>query len=823
MLTMDGFLKDLRHSARMFRQTPGFTIAAIAAMALGIGTNTAIFSVVNTVLLKPLSFPDPERIVIFQNTFKQGGNSTSASPNEYNFWRQQSSSFQDVSAYTFNVANLTGEYFPEQVQTTRASANFFRLCGAEIRLGRTYTGEEDHPKAPKTAVLAYAFWQRRFGGDPQVVGKRITLSGEPYEIIGVVGPNLNIEIDEPPDVYVPFQLDPNRDDNGHYFAVIGRLKPGVTIAAANAQLQAAYPQYRQAHTMPFDFPQTGFSTQPLQDAIVGGVRTSLLILVGAVSFVLLIACANVANLLLARATARKREIAIRAAVGAGRARIIRQLLTESVMLSLAGGVLGLAAGYAGIRAILSVSPGNIPRIGLHGTSVKLDWRVLGFTFAISILTGILFGLVPALQSSRADLSSTLKESSSRSGSGLRHNKTRALLVTTEMALALVLLVGASLLIRTFIAIRQVNPGFDARNVLTMRMSLTGPQFEKVSGVTRLVHEGTRRISALPGVEVAASTCCVPLEGGFGLPFEIPGRPAGPTSKGGGGWTMVSAGYFETFKIPVKRGRTFREQDDGGPPVVIINEALAKQFWPKSDPLNDRMIIGHGVGPAFNDEPPRQIIGVVADVRDGALNRDARPNMYVLSAQITDGENALAAQIVPWAWVIRTRVPPKSLSSAIQNELREASGGLPVAQIRTMEETISRSTAAENFNMLVLTIFGCAALLLAAIGIYGLMAYSVAQRTQEIGIRLALGAGSGSVRNMVVLQGVRLALIGVAIGLAAAFGLTRLIASLLYGVKAWDPMVFSSVPLVLMGVAVIAVWLPAMRASRVDPIQALRHE
>jgi predicted permease len=287
--------------------------------------------------------------------------------------------------------------------------------------------------------------------------------------------------------------------------------------------------------------------------------------------------------------------------------------------------------------------------------------------------------------------------------------------------------------------------------------------------------------------------------------------------------MVSAGYFETFKIPVKRGRTFREQDDGGPPVVIINEALAKQFWPKSDPLSDRMVIGHGVGPAFKDEPPRQIIGVVADVRDGALNRDARPNMYVPSAQITDGENALASQIVPWAWVIRTRVPPKSLSSAIQNELREASGGLPVAAIRTMEETISRSTAPENFNMLVLTIFGCAALLLAAIGIYGLMAYSVAQRTQEIGIRLALGAGSSNVRNMVVFQGVRLALVGVGIGLAAAFGLTRLIASLLYGVKAWDPMVFSAVPVALIGVALVAVWLPALRASRVDPIQALRHE
>jgi predicted permease len=819
---MDAFLKDLKHSIRMFLQTPGFTIAAVAALALGIGTNTAIFSVVNTVLLQPLAFPDPDRIVVFQNRFKTG-ESPGASPTEFNFWRRQTQAFQDVSAYAFNVANLTGEASPEQIQATRASADFFRLCGAAIVHGRTYTHEEDLPKAPKTAVLAYKFWQRRFGGDAQAIGRRIILSGESYEIIGVVGPSLKIEIDQPPDIYIPFQLDPNKIDNGHYFTVIGRLKPGINLPVANAQLQAAFAEYKKENPLPFDFPQIGFTVQPLRQLIVGGVRESLLILVGAVSLVLLIACANVANLLLARATGRRREIAIRAAVGAGRGRIVRQLLTESVLLSLVGGLFGLALGYAGIRALLSVSPGNIPRIGLQGENVSMDWRVMIFTLGLSVLTGMLFGLVPALQSSRADLNSTLKESANRSGTGLRHNKTRALLVTTEMALALVLLIGAALLIRTFIAIRQVKPGFDAHNVLQMRMSLTGPQFAHVGGVTQLVHAGLESIRAVPGVEVAAATCCVPLEGGFGLPFEIPGRPQGPTSKGGAGWTMVSPGYFESFKIPVLRGRAYLEKDDSGPPVVIINQAFAKQFWPNSDPLNDRIVIGHGVGPAFADEPPRQIIGVVGDVRDGALNQDPRPNMYVLSSQIGDGEFALASQIVPWAWVIRTRVPPLTLTNAIQKALQQASGGLPVAQVRTMEETMSRSIAPQNFNTLVLTIFGCSALLLAAIGIYGLMAYSVAQRTQEIGIRLALGAGSSAVRNMVVFQGLRLAVIGIVVGLAAAFGLTRLLASFLFGVKAWDPLVFSTVPLVLLVVAWFAVFVPALRASRVDPLEALRYE
>ena len=538
----------------------------------------------------------------------------------------------------------------------------------------------------------------------------------------------------------------------------------------------------------------------------------MLILLGAVGFVLLIACANVANLLLARAAARKREIAIRVAVGASRGRIVRQLLTESLMLSLVGGVLGLAAGYVGIRTILALIPDNIPRIGLGGSNVDLDWRVLGFTLGLSLLTGTVFGLVPALNSSRADLSSTLRQSSNRCSTGLGHNQAQAQLVTAEMALAVVLSIGAALLIRSFLSLRQVNPGFDAHHVLTMRMSLTGPQFDKPEAVTRVIREGVRQIRALPGVEVAATSCCVPLEDRLHGAFQIAGRPEGPASGGPTGWTLVSPGYFETLKIPVLRGRAFREEDESGPPVVMINQTLAKRFWPDSDPLKDEIMIG--------DQAPRQVVGVVGEVREEALNRAPRPNLYLLEAQMTD-TGLMTTE--PWAWLIRTGVAPLSLSSAIQKQLREASGGLPVAHIRTMEETVSRSTAAENFNTVVLTIFGCSALLLAAIGIYGLMAYSVAQRVQEIGVRLALGAESSHIRNMVVFQGLRPALAGVVGGLAAAFGLTRSIAGFLFGVRAWDPLVFSVVPLILAAVALAAVWLPALRASRVDPIDALRCE
>ena len=819
---MDAFLKDLKHSVRMFLQSPGFTIAAVSALALGIGANTAIFSVVNTVLLKPLTYPEPDRIVQFLLT-SPGGSGPGASVTKLHSWQEQTSVFQDVTAYDFGGPglNLTGGAYPEQIQGIHVTKDYFRLFGAPVIQGRTFTPEEDLPRGGHVIVLSHGLWQRRFGADPQMVGKSISLGGEPYTVIGILGPTF--VTDPVADVWIPFQFDPNSNDQVHYFLGAARLKPGVSLKQANAQLQVAADQFKRKYPNTMG-PKDSFAVQPLQDAIVSDVRSSLLVLVGAVGFVLLIACANVANLLLVRATGRKREIAIRAAVGAGRGRIIRQLLTESVLLSLAGGTLGLVLGLVGVRALLAINPGNIPRIGEHGAAVSLDWRVLAFTAAVAVVTGILFGLIPALQASRADLSATLKESSSRSGTGFRQNKTRSLLVVTEIALALILLVGAALLVRTFIALRSVNPGFSAHNVLTMQMSLTGRRFEKTAGVAQLVTDAKQRLEALPGVEVSASTCCLPLEGGFGLPFIIVGRPLtnGP-SHGGAGWATVSAGYFEAFKIPVLRGRGFTDRDDGGStPVVILNQAMVKKFWDKKgDPIGQMLIIGKGVGPEF-EEPARQIVGIIGDLRDSGLNRDPGPEMYIPVSQVKDGVTALNARIGPISWIVRTRMDPRSLSSAITEQLRQASG-LPVARVRTMDEVVVGSTARADFNMVLLTIFGGTALLLAAIGIYGLMAYSVEQRTQEIGIRMALGAESGAVRNMVVGQGMSLALAGVVVGIAVAFGLTRLIASFLFGVKAWDPAVFVIVPLLLSAVALFAVWIPARKATKIDPITALRYE
>ncbi|HEY4218685.1 MAG TPA: ABC transporter permease [Gemmatimonadaceae bacterium] len=817
---MERFLQDLKYSLRMLRLTPAFTFAAVAALALGIGATTAVFSVVNAVLLRPFPFPDADRIVLFMNT-SPGGSGPAASPAKFAHWQSQSDVTQDAAAFRTGIVNYTGGDVPEQVHSGQVSANYFKLFGARTLLGRTFSAEEDSPSGPHVAVLSNGWWTRRFASDPKIVGKTISLSGDPYVVIGVTAPGFDpSDLGDSPDVWVPFQLDPNSVDQGHYFNAGARIKPGVTLAQAKSRLAASAAGFRTKFPNALD-KGDGFSVDRLQDVYVRGSKSLLTVLFAAVAGVLLIACANVANLLLVRATVRKREMAIRSALGADRSRIIRQLVTESMLLSIIGGALGLALGLVGIRWLLSINTAGLPRLGDGGSLVTLDWRVLVFTAVVSIGTGLLFGVMPAFHAARQDLNGVLREGSGSAGGG-RHNHVRSSLVVLEIALALTLVIGSGLLIRTSLALRAVSPGFDANNVLTMHMAFTGPRFAASASVDQAIRDGVDRLKTLPGVVNASAACCLPLEGGYGLPFKVVGRPLdnGPWN-GGGAWTTVSPGYFEVFKIAVLRGRAFTDRDvQGQTPVVIINQAMAKQFWKTGDPLNDRLVIGRGVMKEFADEPDRQIIGVVADSRDGGLNQDPSPKMFIPQGQVPDAVNALNMRLSTTAWVIRTKVPPMSLSTAAQEQLRLATG-LPVSDVRSMSQVVSRSTSREQFNSMLMTVFAISALTLAAIGIYGVMAYAVQQRSREIGVRLALGAEPGRVRMMVVLQGLRLALIGVVLGVLAALALSRYMSSLLFGVEPRDPLVFVGVPLLLAIIALLAVWVPAGRASRIDPLDALR--
>jgi putative ABC transport system permease protein len=823
---IETLLTDVRYALRCLRRSAGFTVTAVSALALGIGSTTAVFSVVNAVLLKPMPVRDPDRFVVPVNTMVAPNGQTAfgamASPAKFAFWRAQSSVLQDVSAYSLGQMNYTGGEVAEQLRSMRASADFLSGLGSPILRGRVFTPEQDVPNGPRVALIGASFWERRFGSDPQILGRSISLDGEPYTVIGIVAHDpAKLEFGPLPDVIVPFQLDPDSADQGHYFATVARLKPGVSLEQARARLQASAAEYRAKFPAGLG-PKEGFSVVRFREAAIGGTGPLLWVLLGAVGLVLLIACANVANLLLVRATGRRREFAIRAAIGSGRGRILRQLLTESLLLSLTGGALGLLLGYAGIRALLAVNTAGLPRVGANGDAVAMDWRVMGFALALSLLTGIVFGLFPAITGSRADLNTILKDSNGRLGTGLRQIKIRATLVVSEVSLAVVLLVGSALLIRTFVALYAVDRGFDSRNMVTMRMSLTGPKYLKSAGVADTVREGLERIRALPGVVAATAACCVPLENGFALPFNVAGRRS-PGVGGTAGWADIAPGYFEVFKIPVKRGRTFTDRDTvAAPPVALINEAMAKQYWPDSDPLQDRILLGRGMMKQLKNEPARQIIGIVGNVRDGGLGVDPRPSVYVPQAQIPDALNALSMGTTPIAWVVRTRTDPRRLGPVIRDQLRIVTG-LPAADVHSMEQTVSLSTGRRRFNMLLMTVFGSVALLLAAIGIYGLMAYSVEQRTQDFGIRLALGAQASQVRNMVVRQGMALTLVGVVAGLGAAWALARLIESLLFGVKGRDPMVFICVPIVLAAVALFAIWFPANRASRVSPIESLRYE
>jgi predicted permease len=824
-------LNELRQTLRTLSQSAGFSAGVIAILTIGIGANTAIFSVVNTVLLKPLRAPEEGRMVQFRVIYPTLSSPT-ASPRQFNIWRAESGVFQDVSAHWLDHVNLANDSDRELVAAALVTPDFFRLFGASVLHGRTFTREEGLPQAGHVVVLSYRLWAQRFGGNPAVIGRSVLLGGVSYEIVGILGRGFDSEqFDEAPAIWMPFQIDERSEaKDGRLCLVTGRLRAGVSIESAQARLEVVAEEY--ARKFPSGV-KTGFTVEPLRAGMTGDIRASLWLLTGSVGLVLLLACANLASLLLVRAASRGHEVAIRAALGASRWRLVRQLLAESVLLSSIGGALGLLAGTAGIRALLALLPGaplgvptnsnGIPRIGEAGAAVTLDWRVAAFTVLLSLLTGMLFGLLPAWKASRPDINSQLKASGTRSGMGGRHARTLSLLAASEMGMAVLLLVGAALLIRTAVALSRVNPGFELGHVLTMQMSLADARLRDGAAMDRMIRDGVERVERLPGVTAAAVSCCLPLETKWQISFLVAGRPRKGRFDGIGAWTFISPGYFDTIRIPLLRGRKFTIRDDAqAPGVVIINDAMARAVWPGKNPIGERLLLGRGMAPEFDTDPARQIVGIAGNVRDDALNRNPRPEMYVAIAQLPDAVKALDLPLLPVAWLVRTRGEPHLVSAAVQRELREASG-LPVARIRSLEEIRAQSVSRTRFQVSLMVIFGSLSLLLAAVGTYSVIAHLAQQRTREIAIRMAVGATLPDVRNMMLAQGTRVAFAGIGVGLAAAFGLARLLAAFLYGVKPRDPFVFAAVPLFLMVVALVAVWHPAWRASRVDPAAILKQE
>jgi predicted permease len=819
-------MSQLRYALRAVFKNPRFSLVAVAALALGIGANAAIFSVVNAVLLRPLPYADPDRLVRLCREF-QGRPQCAQSIPKYVAW-SRAQAFDAVAAYDFAGPglNLSGGDRPEQIKGIHVSEGYFRVFGARPDVGRTFSAQEDLPGGPRVTVITHKLWASRFASDPQMVGRPIALNGDTYTVIGILPARFRSE--PPADVFIPLQADPNSTNFGHYLAVAAHLKPGVTLQSARAEMQVLGGQFRKANPK-WMSDDEGAGVYSMLDIAVGNVRPALLILLGAVGLVLLIACANVANLLLARAAGRQREVAIRAAIGASRRQIIGQLLLESLILAVAGAVTGVMVGVWGARGLLALSPGDLPRADdlaqASFWTTLIDWRVVAFTLAVSLVTSILFGLAPALQLSRTELGQTLKEAGGRGATNRRAIRTRNALVIVETALALMLLVGATLLIRTFVALREVKPGFETKGVLTLQTSLAGTRYLTARGVDQLARIVTQRLDALPGVEASAMALTLPTEGGVDLPFTVAGRPLSGTDQyhGDENWRSITPHYFRALAIPVLRGRAFEDRDGTGTaPVVIVNGSFTKKYFSGADAIGQHLTFGKGLGPEFED-PTREIVGVVGDTKDNGLDVDAPPMVYVPVAQVSDALTRLSNRVIPPRWIIRTSAPLSSLTSIVQKEFLAADGQLAVADVRSMEDLIAHSIARQNFNMLLLTIFGAIALILAAVGVYGIMSYSVEQATHDISIRLALGADRQDIFSLVVGQGMRLAGAGLLIGTAAAFAATRLLAKMLYGVKPNDPATYAGVIGVLGTIALLACYLPARRAMRVDPVDALKQD
>jgi predicted permease len=819
---IESVARDLLHAARMLRRTRGFTATAVAVLAVGIGANTAVFSVVNAVLLQPLPYPEPDRIVQVMIGSPQTGRTTLVSVPKFSTLRDQVRVFQALAAYQASDpgVNVTGGDRPEHLRSLHVSAEYFAVFGATVRAGRTFAATDDVPHGPRVAVITNGLWVRRFGSDPGALGSTIQLGGDGHEIVGILAPGF--VSDPAADIFLPLQLDLLSFDHSNYLHVAGRLRRGVTLASAREALSLATDPFRRK--FPFALgPWEGFTAERLRDVVVGDVRASLRLLTGAVVFVLLIACANVANLLLARGHRRRREIATRIALGSPRSRVVRQLLTESLLLSIAGGLAGLALGYASVRVLLAAAPGNIPRIGVDGSGIDVDVTLLLFTMAVSVSTGVLFGVVPALTAARTELSAAFKDSGVAADGG-RRNRAQAALVVAEMMLALVLLVGSGLMIRTFQALSTVDRGFNPRSVLTLEMSLSGTPLRDTAALMQFVRNAEERLGRISGVAHAAAARSLPLDPAFRLPFVIERRMLpgdGGAFHGMATWRSVTPHYFDALRIQVRRGRVFSDLDSAGAvPVAVINRAMARTYWQQLDPLGERLIVGAGAARDLQDGV-RQIVGVVDDVRDEGAKGDPGPTIYVPMAQVPDALTARNNRLYTLSWIVRTHTPPEQAAAAVAHELQSTSGGLPVARIRTMDQIVAGSTARAAFSMTLLTTFAIVSLSLAVIGMYGLMSYSVQQRTQEIGIRMALGAVQADVRNMILAQGLRLAGFGVGLGIAAALLLTRLMATVVFGVRTYEPSVFGAVAVLLAAVALVAAYVPARRATQINPLDALR--
>jgi putative ABC transport system permease protein len=817
--------QDLRYGARTLVKNPGFTMVAMVTLALGIGANSAIFSVVNSVLLRELSYRDPQRLVMVwsDRPLQQSQTGFTEWPftaADFRDLRDQNQSFEQMAAFTTHRLNITGGDEPELLGGVRATANLFALLGVEATHGRVFHPEEDQPGDNRVVVLSDSLWRRRFGSDPKIIGQKISLDYEPYTVVGVAPPDfqfppkasLPAAYEFPPEVnyYIPLALTPGEWSNRGpgFLAAIARLKSQTRFEQAQADMIGI--AERLARQYPDSNKNESVRLTPIHQQVVGKTQTAILALMGAVGFVLLIACANVANLLLARAAARQKELAIRAALGAGRWRMIRQLLTESLLLAASSGALALMLAVWIVDLLRTMARDNLPRAG----EIGVDARVVGFTLVVSLLTGIIFGLIPALQASRTDLNETLKEGGRSSGVG--GNRLGSLLVASEVALSLLLLVGAGLMLRSFIRLMSVDPGFDPQNALTMAIGLPQSKYQPPQRAA-FFQQLLDRLRALPGVR-SVGAVYPPLGGGeAGAGFSIEGRP--PAARGEprlAAPRWVSLDYFKAMKIQLLKGRVFTEGDSiNALPVIIINEAMARQYWPNEDPIGKR--VASTDDNFWRDKPLwREIVGVVKDVRYTALDTEARAQMYTPFNQFPPvfSDRTLVA---------RTDGDPMSLVAAVRGEVKAIDKDQPISHIRTMEELVAGSVSQRRFNMLLLAVFAGVALLLAAVGIYGVMSYSVEQRTREIGLRMALGAQTRDVIRLVVGRGMTLTLIGAVIGLIAAFGLTRLIKSLLYGVSATDPVTFLVIAPLLALVAMLACYLPARRATKVDPLVALKAE